>query len=409
MKKVLIVDDERPILEILDLSLSSEGYEVLTAENGEKALEIFEKQRPKLVLTDIKMPGIDGIEVLQRIKKIDDQVEVIVITGHGDLNTAVAALKYGASDFVTKPLRDEVLMVAIERAWKKIAMSEQLQNYTKNLELKSEQYKRALQKAQDEMIKAERLASIGETVASLAHCLKNISTGLGGGMYMVHTGMAKEKPNMIEEGWSMFQRNLERVSDLVLDLLRYARQTEPQRTPCKLNDIVSEVMSIFKKYADDNRIKLNKVLAPNLTEVYIELDSIHRMLGHLVSNAIDACIYDADISKKWEVTVTTKTETDADSGEIILIEVTDNGCGMTDEIKSHLFHRFFTTKAGRGIGLGLLITQKIIRDHGGEVFIKSEFGKGTTVLVRLPAKVHEDYSQTFSDNGKTPTTNSEWK
>ena len=405
MKKVLIVDDERPILEMLDLSLSSEGYEVLTAESGEKALEIFEKQHPKLVLTDIKMPGIDGIEVLQRIKKIDDQVEVIVITGHGDMNTAVAALKYGASDFVTKPLRDEVLMVSIERAWKKIAMSEQLQDYTDNLEVKAEQYKHALQKAQNEMIKAERLASIGETVASLAHCIKNISTGLGGGMYMVHTGMAKEKPNMIEEGWSMFQRNLEKVSDLILDLLRYARQTEPQRTPCRLNDIVSEVVRNLEKYADDNQIKLNKVLAPNLTEVYIELDSMHRMLGHLVSNAIDACIYDADTSKKWEVTVTTKTETAADSGEIILIEVTDNGCGMTDETKSHLFHRFFTTKAGRGIGLGLLVTQKIIRDHGGEIFVKSEFGKGTTVLVRLPAKMPEDYSQALSDNGKTPTAN----
>lgn len=399
MKKVLIVDDERPILEILDLSLTSEGYEVLTAENGEKALEIFEKQRPKLVLTDIKMPGIDGIEVLKRIKKIDDQVEVIVITGHGDMNTAVAALKYGASDFVTKPLRDEVLMVSIERAWKKIAMSEQLRDYTQNLEHKTEQYKRALQKAQTEMIKAERLASIGETVASLAHCIKNISTGLGGGMYMVHTGMAKEKPNMIEEGWSMFQRNLERVSDLVLDLLRYARQTEPQLTPCMLNDIVSDVVRVFKKYADDNQTKLNKVLDPNLPEVYIELDSIQRMIGHLVSNAIDACIYDADASKKWKVTVTTRAETDADSGEIIIIEVTDNGCGMTDEIKSHLFHKFFTTKAGRGIGLGLLVTQKIIRDHGGEISVESEFGKGTTVLVRLPVKVPEEYSRALSGNG----------
>nr|HDN00617.1 response regulator [Deltaproteobacteria bacterium] len=399
MKKVLIIDDERPILEILDLSLTSEGYEVLTAENGEKALEIFEKQRPKLVLTDIKMPGIDGIEVLKRIKKVDDQVEVIVITGHGDMDTAVAALKYGASDFVTKPLKDEVLMVSIERAWKKIAMSEQLRNYTQNLEHKTEQYKRALQKAQAEMIKAERLASIGETVASLAHCIKNISTGLGGGMYMVHTGMAKEKPNMIQEGWSMFQRNLERVSDLVLDLLRYARQTEPQLTPCILNDIVSDVVRAFKKYADDNQIRLDKVLYPNRTEVYIELDSIQRMIGHLVSNAIDACIYDADTSKKWKVTVITRVERDVDYGEIILIEVTDNGCGMTDEIKSHLFHKFFTTKAGRGIGLGLLVTQKIIRDHGGEVSVESEFGKGTTVLVRLPTKVPEEYSRALSGNG----------
>ena len=407
MKKVLVVDDERPILDMLDLSLSSEGYEVLTAEDGEKALEIFEKQCPKLVLTDIKMPGIDGIEVLKRIKKIDDQVEVIVITGHGDMDTAVGALKHGASDFVTKPLRDEVLMVSIERAWKKIAMSEQLQDYTENLELKAEQYKQDLKKAQDEMIKAERLASIGETVASLAHCIKNISTGLGGGMYMVHTGVAKEKPDMIEEGWSMFQRNLERVSDLILDLLRYARQTEPQRTSCRLNNIISEVVRTFKKHADSHQIKLNKLPASNLTDAYIERDGIHRMLGHLVSNAIDACIYDADTSKKWEVTVTTKIETAADSGETILIEVIDNGCGMTDEVKAHLFQRFFTTKAGRGIGLGLLVTQKIIHDHDGEIFIESEDGKGTTVLVRLPAKMPEDYSQALSDTGETPTGNNE--
>ncbi len=166
-------------------------------------------------------------------------------------------------------------------------------------------------------------------------------------------------------------------------------------------------MRTFKKHADNHQIKLNKVLTSNLTDVYIERNGIHRMLGHLVSNAIDACIYDADTSKKWEVTVTTKTETAADSGETILIEVTDNGCGMTDEVKAHLFHRFFTTKAGRGIGLGLLVTQKIIHDHDGEIFIKSEDGKGTAVLVRLPAKVPEDYSQALSGTGETPTGSNE--
>jgi signal transduction histidine kinase len=385
MMKVLVIDDERPILKMLDLYLSSEGYEVLTAENGEKALEIFEKQRPKLILTDIKMPGIDGIEVLRRIKEMDSHVEVIVITGHGDMDTAIGALKYGASDFVTKPLRYEVLMVSLERAKKKVAMSEQLQDYTENLELKAEQYKQELEKAQDEMIKAERLASIGETVASLAHCIKNISTGLGGGMYMVHTGMAREKPDLIEEGWAMFQRNLERVSDLVLDLLRYARQKEPQRTSNRVNEIVFEVVRAFEKYADDHRIKLNKALAPNIPETLVERDGIHRMLAHMVSNAIDACIYDADTSKKWEVTVTTKIEKAGDSGKTILIEVTDNGCGMTDEIKAHLFERFFTTKAGHGIGLGLLVAQKIIHEHDGEISIESEAGKGTTVSVQLPA------------------------
>jgi len=384
MTKILVIDDERPILEMLELSLSSEGYNVLTAENGEKALEIFKEQCPRLVLTDIKMPGIDGIEVLKRIKTLDKEVEVIVITGHGDMDTAIAALQHGASDFVTKPLRDEVLMVSIERAKKKLAMCEQLKDYTDNLEKKVEESKLGFRKAQDELVKIERLASIGETVAGLAHCIKNILTGLSGGMYMVHTGMAKEKPVMMEEGWSMFQRNIERVSDLVLDLLRYAKQTPLQRSPCSLNEIVLEVMRIFKEEVESHKIKLSMDLDPNLKEADIEYNGIHRVVVNLISNAVDACIYDADISKMWEVTVKTRIRTGAGHGKTIQITVMDNGCGMTDEVKGHLFQRFFSTKAGRGIGLGLLVTQKIIHEHGGEILLDSKVGQGTTASVFLP-------------------------
>jgi signal transduction histidine kinase len=380
----LVIDDERPILEMLKLSLSSEGYDVLTAENGEKALEIFKEQCPKLVLTDIKMPGIDGIEVLKRIKTLNKEVEVIVITGHGDMDTAVAALQHGASDFITKPLRDEVLMVSIERAKKKLAMCEQLKDYTDNLEKKVEECKLGLRQAQDELVKTERLASIGETVAGLAHCIKNIMTGLGGGMYMFHTGMAKEKPYMMEEGWAMFQRNMERISDLVLDLLRYAKQTAPQRGPCRLNEIVPEVMKIFKEEAGIHKVKLSMDLDPDLKEADIEYDGMHRVFVNLISNAIDACIYDADIPKKWGVFVKTGIRTGADHGKTIHITVMDNGCGMSDEVKGQLFQRFFTTKAGRGIGLGLLVTQKVVHEHGGEILLDSIAGQGTTVSVLLP-------------------------
>lgn len=383
MRKVLIIDDERPILEMLQLSLSIEGYEVLTAESGEKALEIFKEQRPRLVLTDIKMPGIDGIEVLKRIKAMDDEVEVIVVTGHGDMDTAIAALQHGASDFITKPLRDEVLMVSLERAEKKLAMTEQLKDYTENLELKVEKCKLEVKQAQDELLKTERLATIGETVTGLAHCIKNILTGLGGGMYMVHTGMLKEKHEMLEEGWAIFQRNVERVSDLVLDLLRYAKQTIPQRRAYRFNDIVATAVQIFEKEASDHHIKLIKDLDPDLPEVYVERDGIHRMLINLISNAVDACIYDKDTTKGWEVIVKTKLERDAESKEYVLIEISDNGCGMTDEVKAELFQRFFTTKMGRGIGLGLLVSQKIIFEHNGDILIDSKAGEGTAVFVRL--------------------------
>jgi signal transduction histidine kinase len=381
--KLLIIDDELPILEMLEMSLGNEGYEVLTAGNGKEGIRIFKEQAPKFVLTDIKMPGIDGIEVLKRIKAIDQEAEVVVVTGHGDMDSAVAALQHGASDFITKPVRHEVLMLALERAKKKVAMSQQLRGYTENLEQKVEECMLELRQAEEELIRSERLATIGETVAGLAHYIKNILTGLKGGTYMLNTGMAKDKPLMIKEGWAMVQRNIERVSDLALSLLRYSKGRTPERTVCRCNEIVTEVVELLKNKARENRVKLNMILDPNVKEAYLDPEGINNVLLNLISNAIDACIYDTATSKAWEVTVKTKLERDVDSGKTIVFNVSDNGSGMTEEVKAKLFGRFFSTKAGRGTGLGLLITQKIIQEHGGEIAVESKAGQGTTFSVRL--------------------------
>ncbi|MDY6837107.1 MAG: response regulator [Thermodesulfobacteriota bacterium] len=388
--KLLVIDDERSILEMLELSLSKEGYEVLTAENGEEGVKRFQEQRPKLVLTDVKMPGIDGIEVLKRIKAMDAEAEVIVITGHGDMDTAIAALQNQASDFVTKPIRDDVLMVSLQRAEKRVAMSEQLKNYTENLERQMEECKLGLMQAQAELIATERRASIGETVSALAHCVKNILTGLGGGMYMVHVGMAREKAGVLEDGWAMFQRNMERVSDLVLDLLRYSREIRPERRICRPNRIASEAMEDLRKRAEEHHVMLHSVLDPGLKAAYLDRDGIYKVLSNLIANAVEACVYDTATSKTWEVTIKTKLETEADSEETILFEVTDNGCGMTDEVKEQIFHKFFTTKPGQGIGLDLLLAQKIVREHDGEIMVESKVGKGTTCSVRLNCQIPEE-------------------
>ena len=392
VKKLLIIDDELPILDMLEMSLSNEGYKVVTAENGEAGIKVFQEQAPKYVLTDIKMPGMDGIEVLKRVKTIDPEAEVIVVTGHGDMDSAIAALQHGASDFIPKPLRHEVLMLALERAKKKVATSQQLRVYTENLEEKVEECMLELRQAQEELIKSERLATIGETVAGLAHYIKNILTGLRGGTYMLNMGMDKDRPEMIKEGWAMVQRNIETVSDLALNLLMYSKEREPELTKCKCNELVQQAVDLFKERAREHRVKLTTVLDPNLKEAYLDRDGMHNVLLNLISNAIDACIYDPNTSKAWEVTVRTKLETDIESGKTIVLEVSDNGCGMTDEVKARLFSRFFSTKAGRGTGLGLLITQKIIQEHGGEITVESEAGQGTTFSVRLkqrmPKKPH---------------------
>jgi anti-anti-sigma factor len=122
MDKILIIDDERPTLTMFDLTLSAFGYTVITAENGQAGIESFERERPPLVITDIKMPGMDGIEVLRRIKEIDPKTEVIIVTGHGDMDLAIKALNLDATDFINKPIQRRSLEQALKRAKERIEL-----------------------------------------------------------------------------------------------------------------------------------------------------------------------------------------------------------------------------------------------------------------------------------------------
>ncbi len=116
MERILIIDDEKPTLAMSRLFLGALGYSVLTAENGPAGLEIFERERPRIILTDIKMPGMDGFAVLKKIKQTDPRAEVIVITGHGDVDLAKRALDLHASDFIHKPIEKEALEAALKKA-----------------------------------------------------------------------------------------------------------------------------------------------------------------------------------------------------------------------------------------------------------------------------------------------------
>lgn len=131
-KTILLVDDEPDIREVLNISLSDVGYRVLTAENGMDALNIFKNADIPVVITDIKMPGIDGIELLRRVRRENPETEVIMLTGHGDLELAIKSLKFEATDFITKPINDDALELALKRAFEKIAMRKKIREYHRN-------------------------------------------------------------------------------------------------------------------------------------------------------------------------------------------------------------------------------------------------------------------------------------
>ena len=143
-KKLLVIDDESSTLKMLRLLLGAYGYSVLTAGTGEEGLEIFRNERPALVITDIRMPGMDGIEVLRHLRQISPEVETIVITGHGDMELAIRSLRNSASDFINKPIQREALEIALQRAEEKIELKRKIRDHAKELESRVEQATAAL-------------------------------------------------------------------------------------------------------------------------------------------------------------------------------------------------------------------------------------------------------------------------
>lgn len=374
-QKILLVDDEEGIRKVLGITLADIGYEVLSAENGEKALQLFRETSPPIVLTDIKMPGIDGIEVLQTIKAESPETEVIMITGHGDMELAIQSLKYDATDFITKPINDDALEIALKRANEKIVLRAKLKEYTDNLE-------RLVEEKTKKLLETERLAAVGQTVGGIAHAIKNIAGGLTGGAFVLEKGIERNNEKYLHQGWDMVRGNLGRIKSMALDLLSFTKEREPDYQPCDPNSLAQDVADLLIPRARKYDVTLEVDLDERIPQVWLDPEGIHRCLLNLVTNAIDACI-DIDCTQKQaKVTLrTTKAK-----GWALAYQVIDNGCGMDKETSGKIFQRFFSTKGSRGTGLGLMITKKIIDEHEGIIEFESKPGKGTKFVFKLPEK-----------------------
>ena len=372
-KSILLVDDEEGIRKVLSIVLADMGFRVHTAASGAEALQIFEEKKPPIVLTDIKMPEMDGLELLRTIKRMDPDTEVIMITGHGDMNLAIKSVKYEATDFVTKPINDEVLEIAIKRAQERITMRQRLYDYTHNLE-------QLVRNKTKQLVEAERLAAIGQTVAGLSHAIKNITGGLKGGAFVLEKGIELENQKYLMEGWEMIKGNVDKITNLSLDLLNYARDRELNFQSCDPNQPAQEVIDLMRPRAMDLGIDLSADFSHDLDECYLDEDLIYRCVLNLVTNALDAFDDDNNSTQDKQVIVRTKKA----PGWAVEYQVIDNGCGMAANIKENIFKRFFSTKGSNGTGIGLMITKKIVDEHKGLIEVESEPGVGSTFIIKLP-------------------------
>jgi len=240
-----------------------------------------------------------------------------------------------------------------------------------------------LKKLEKEKLDAERLAAVGQTVAGLAHTIKNMLMGLEGGMYMVDSGLKRNNSQRINQGWDMLQRNFNKTVSLVKDFLSFAKGRLPDLKPTDPNLLAGGIVELYRDAAAKQGVLLLLDASPEVSACPLDPDGVEACLTNLVSNAIDAAMTRED--GRGQVTVRTRQDEEA-----LTFEVEDNGCGLEWEVKQKVFTTFFTTKAGKGTGLGLLTTRKIVQEHGGAITVASETGAGAIFRIRLPlARLNE--------------------
>ncbi|MBF0524790.1 MAG: response regulator [Deltaproteobacteria bacterium] len=502
-RRILLIDDEDGIRKVMQIILADAGYQVIEAEDGLSGLQLYYQHTPSIVITDIKMPEMDGIEVLSRIKESQNDTEVIMITGHGDIEAAIRALQLDASDFITKPIHDEALTVALRRAKEKLTLKRQIRTHANQLEqkvaaataelakissfqanlidnsldgivaadehgriiiinssaqrltgysaddvvgrlklgnifpaevvdrwiacfepprtredivashintmiysktqesipvrlagvtLKQEsnivgcvvffQDIREIRRLESQLIQSERLAATGESVAGMAHAIKNIVAGLKGGVYVVDKGLELRRNDYLKNGWDMVKRNIAKVSTLTMDMLTYCKERTPEYSCVHPKELALEVVDLMKSRAEEFNVKLLIEDDHCLDSVAMDVDGMHQCLTNLVNNAIDATRPEICGHGNGRVILRIGQR----PGWAVYFEVEDNGCGIVDADRDKLFTTLFSTKGAAGTGLGLLNVEKIVREHNGLLEAKSEPGHGAVFSICLPER-----------------------
>jgi signal transduction histidine kinase len=232
-----------------------------------------------------------------------------------------------------------------------------------------------------EVLQATRLATLGQTVSGISHCIKNILTGLRGGMTVAEIAMESNDTELREKGWGMLKRNIERISLLVLDMLDFSKSRQPARGLVDPAELINDVVEAAAPQAQEAEVMLRLELDHGATPLNVDSDQIFRCLLNVITNAIDASPSHGEV-----VIRTSRVEMEPAEGTsaLTVIEVSDHGAGIPKHLVDKIFDPFYSTKGSKGTGLGMPVTRKIIEEHQGALEIQSEPGVGTKVRIVLP-------------------------
>jgi signal transduction histidine kinase len=396
-KRILVADDAEAIRDMLGSFLANLGYDTDLAEDGQAAIELFQSHPYQVIICDLQMPRVEGLGVLARVKAIDPDVQVIILTGHATLETAIEALRLGAYEYQFKPVENmEIFARLVERAYthqrllcENKQLLKQLQDANAHLESEVDKRTRELRTANESLRSLDRLKS--DFVSVVSHELRTPLAVVTLEAQMLASGMqfSPEKLREMHQALLVSARRLQIQIDDLLDFALIERgELELKFTACSINQIVRDVVDLYSARAAEKHLKVTLNLPPTAQlSVIADGPRLRSALMHLLDNAIKFPAAHGTVTMSvHNMVFVPNTEIPA-----VAVSVRDTGIGIPSDTQQHLFSAFnqadmSTTRRFGGMGMGLALAKRIVEAHGGKITFKSEAGQGSLFALWIPIR-----------------------
>jgi two-component system NtrC family sensor kinase len=383
--RLLLVDDEDHFRQTLAKRLAKRGLASDQAADGNECLSILDKKAIDVVVLDVKMPGMSGIEVLQNITAKYPRTEVILLTGQANALEGVEGIKSGAFDYLMKPIELEHLFNKILQAYEKILRSD--------AEQQEVEYRKQMEQ---QIMVCERLASLGTLAAGVAHEINNplaiIKESAGWMRQLFAKDELKDIPRHDDfvKALDKVEKSVERASRITHQLLGFVGKSESSLSEVNLAELIEEAIQLISHEAQNRDIRVLRQMEPSANTIWSDPYQLRQVLLNLLTNAMHAVNSDGTITIAIE-----------DVGDCRTITISDTGPGIPRENLDKIFEPFFSTKSpGQGTGLGLFVSRGIVEKLGGTIEVASKIGQGASFSIRLPKQPQntDDYNVCRGEN-----------
>jgi signal transduction histidine kinase len=358
VNRILIVDDEAPSRDLCRMFLESDGYDVETSDTANGAISQLQTKRFDLILTDLSMPDMDGVELVKQVKYHHPATNIIIMTAFGSVASAVESMKSGAYDYITKPFPRDLLRATVRRC------------------LESHNLKREISKMQSELFKKDRLAAVGAMAGAIAHRMRNPLSIIQMCAQYLESQLTSNQEQM--QVLQAIEEKVKLLEHLTRDFVEYSRASRIRKSPEYVEKLADDVIKNVAPRCKIQGVEVIRTYQPNLPATQVDADLIREVMTNIIDNALEAM--------KGPGTVKIVIDMDK-QGETLRILVTNTGGALAPELQEKIFEPFFTTKE-TGMGLGLAIVKQVIDGHGGKIQAVGDPRTNTTTFaIQIPVSV----------------------